>query len=42
LKFYHGNDKKNPVTYDGERTTEGIIKWLKEHAKHAQWGHDDL
>jgi protein disulfide-isomerase A1 len=32
LKFYPGNDKANPVDYEGERTAAGIISWLKEHA----------
>jgi len=32
IKFYPGNDKKNPVDYDGDRDTAGIVKYLKEHA----------
>ena len=31
LKFYPGNNKSKPIDFDGDRTEEGIIKWLKEH-----------
>lgn len=34
LKFYPGNDKSNPIDFEGERTTEGILKWLKEKTTH--------
>jgi hypothetical protein len=29
LKFFPANDKANPIDFEGERTTEGIITWLK-------------
>jgi len=35
LKFYKGNDKKNPVEFEGEREEAGIISWLKEHTTHT-------
>jgi len=31
IKFYPKGDKQNPVDYNGERTEEGFIKYLKEH-----------
>lgn len=34
LKFYPGNNKSKPIDFDGDRTEEGIIKWLKEHTTH--------
>jgi len=42
IKFYHGDDKQNPVEFDGDRDAEGIVEWLKENAKSADWGHEDL
>jgi len=30
IKFYPKNDKQNPIDYDGERTEEGFIKYLRE------------
>jgi hypothetical protein len=30
LKFFPGNNKKAPIDYEGDRTEEGIIKFLKE------------
>jgi protein disulfide-isomerase A1 len=32
LKFYHADRKDTPVEFQGERTKEGIFKFLKEHA----------
>jgi protein disulfide-isomerase A1 len=37
LKFYPAHHKGSPVDYDGERNADGIVKWLKEHATHAEW-----
>lgn len=31
LKFYPGNAKGNPIDFDGDRSEEGIIKFLKDH-----------
>ena len=31
LKFFPANSKNAPIDYEGERTEEGIIKFLKEH-----------
>jgi len=42
IKFYPGGDKAHPVSFEGERNADGIVKWLKEHAKHAEWGHEEL
>jgi protein disulfide-isomerase A1 len=39
LKFFPGNDKKNPVDFEGDRTEEGILAWLKEHTTH-KWVED--
>lgn len=36
IKFFPGNNKSNPVEFDGERTEEGIISWLKDHVSH-EW-----
>jgi len=42
LKFYPSNKKKKPVEFDGDRTKEGIIKWLKKHTtKVVDWTGDD-
>jgi protein disulfide-isomerase A1 len=30
IKFYPKGNKQNPIDYDGERTEEGFIKYLKE------------
>lgn len=32
LKLYQAKNKKKPIEFDGERTTEGIINFLKENA----------
>jgi len=32
LLFYPSNDKKNPVTYNGERTAEAIGAWIRRSA----------
>jgi len=37
IKFYPAHNKGSPVDFDGERNADGIVKWLKEHAKHAEW-----
>ncbi|OAQ97416.1 hypothetical protein LLEC1_07423 [Akanthomyces lecanii] len=34
IKLYVAGDKKNPVTYDGARTPEDLIKFIKEKGKH--------
>jgi len=34
IKFFPGNKKNSPIDFEGERETEGIITWLKEHATH--------
>lgn len=34
LKFFPGNNKKAPIDYEGDRTEEGIIKFLKEKTTH--------
>jgi len=34
LKFYPNGKKDAPIDFDGERTEEGIIKFLKEHTTH--------
>jgi len=42
IKFYPGDDKQHPVDFDGGRDADGIVTWLKENAKHAVWGTEDL
>jgi len=47
LIFYPSNDKKNPVTYNGERTAEAIGSWLRRQAptlggKPESSEHDEL
>jgi protein disulfide-isomerase A1 len=32
LKFYHADRKDAPMEYQGERTKDGFLKFLKEHA----------
>lgn len=34
IKFFPGNDTKKQVEFNGERNTEGILNWLKEHTTH--------
>lgn len=31
LKFYPGNAKSSPIDFDGDRSEEGIIKFLQDH-----------
>jgi len=50
LIFYPSNDKKNPVTYNGERTAEAIGAWIRRSAptlggapdKAGEHEHDEL
>jgi len=37
IKFYPAHGKSSPVDFDGERTAEGVVSWLKTHATHAHW-----
>lgn len=30
IKFYPKNRKQNPINYDGERTKDGFLNWLKD------------
>lgn len=32
LKFFPSNNKHTPVDFSGDRTEEGILKFLKDHA----------
>lgn len=34
IKLYAAGDKKNPVTYNGARTPEDLIEFIKENGKH--------
>lgn len=34
LKFWSGKNKKTSVEFNGDRTTEGILNWLKENTSH--------
>ncbi|APA09083.1 hypothetical protein sscle_04g038530 [Sclerotinia sclerotiorum 1980 UF-70] len=34
IKLYKAGDKKNPVTYNGSRSIEDLIKFVKENGKH--------
>lgn len=36
LKFWGKDKTQPPIDYTGERTTEGILKWLKEHTSY-EW-----
>jgi len=45
--FYPAGDKKNPITYEGDRTTEAMAKFIRENGKtftgdEAEAGHDEL
>ena len=31
LKFFPAGDKENPIDYNGERTCQGILKWIAKH-----------
>jgi protein disulfide isomerase len=47
LKFYPANSKENPIDYDGDRTKEGFLAWLKdrltvEHSKSVFGKSDEL
>jgi len=39
LKFYPKGNKSSPVDYDGERTEEGFLKYLKEKGIHVETEH---
>ncbi len=32
IKFFPTNNKKSPIEYDGDRSEEALIKFLKDHA----------
>lgn len=34
LRFFPGNNKSKVGEFDGDRSAEGIISWLKEHTTH--------
>ena len=34
LKFFGKDKTAEPIDYTGERTTEGILNWLKEHTEY--------
>ncbi|KAJ6786572.1 hypothetical protein PWT90_09334 [Aphanocladium album] len=34
IKLYPAGDKKNPVTYNGARTPEDLVEFIKENGKH--------
>ncbi len=36
LKFWGKDKSQPPVNYDGPRTADGIIQWLKEHTQY-EW-----
>jgi len=42
IKFFAGDNKGHPTDFDGGRNEQGIVDWLKEHAKSAQWPSEDL
>ena len=41
LYFFKGNDKSNPIKYDGERELEALIKFVEENSASAS-GSDEL
>ena len=36
LKFWGKDKTQPPIDYNGERTADGIIKWLKDHTE-CEW-----
>jgi len=42
IKFYPGDDKAHPVSFEGDRNADGIVSWLRENAKNAVWPSEDL
>ena len=34
IKLYLGNNKSKPLNYDGEKTEEEILNWLKKHTSY--------
>jgi protein disulfide-isomerase A1 len=34
LKFFPGNNKGSPIDYDGDRTAEAIVNWIKSKTTH--------
>lgn len=32
LLFFRGNDKENPVPFNGERTFDALVAFIKQHA----------
>ena len=41
LYFFKGNDKANPVRYEGARELKDLLKYVKETATNAV-NHDEL
>jgi protein disulfide-isomerase A1 len=37
IKFYPAHNKGSPRDFDGDRNADGIVKWLKENAKGAEF-----
>lgn len=35
IKFYKKGNKQSPMDFDGDRTEEGMMKFLKENTSHA-------
>ena len=33
--FFRADDKDHPITYQGERTFESLVAFIKQNAKHS-------
>lgn len=38
VKFWRKDKSAHPLEFNGERTAEGIVQWLKEHTEYEWFG----
>lgn len=42
IKFWPADNKNNPIEFKGEKTLEGLTRFLKEHATNPLQAKEDL